>query len=365
MHRVILQEAGPDRRPSRSRLCFATFLVVMSLALLGLDAVRSYDGKDPMQVKLQHFAEHRDEYDLVFIGSSRIYRGFVPSLMEERLREAGEPLRAFNFGLLGLCTPGAELVVARIAELEPERLRWVLIDPESLDYMLHARNPRARRVIEWHDASTTLTICGMILASEELPFAERRELIGKHLLSFVYNATHLGKVSPWLADQFGLGVPRSQIDEFLGERNDGYRAYHGIFEPKNKQERRKRELVTRTWKNRVRALAQKDIDEEPLSPTALDLYRRLRAATEAAGAQLVLVTAPSLDPRDDVVRAARQLDIPILRYDRPQEHPELYRRQHRYSGEHLNDDGARAFTEALTADFAELLRSTTPSRRKP
>ena len=365
MHQVILQEAGPDSRPGRSRLCLAAFLVALSMALLASGSVRPLGGKDPMNLKLRHFAEHRDEYDLVFIGSSRIYRGFAPSVMEERLREEGVPLRAYNFGLLGLSMPGAELILRRIGELEPERLRWVLVDPESLEYAQKTRNPRARRVIEWHDAATTWALCQMILSNEELSSAERWELVGQHCLSFVYHATRLGQLSPWIADQLGLGASTEQVDEFLGERDDGYRAYHGILEPQNERERKERERDTLHWDRRVRGLSNKQIDREPLGEAELEFYRRLRAASEAAGAQLVLVTAPSFNARHDTVRGAYQLGIPILRYDRPQKSPGLYLREHRFRHEHLNDEGARAFTEALTAEFVELMRSKAADRRKP
>jgi hypothetical protein len=346
-------------------LSVAAFLATTSLALLGLDSVRPTDGGDPMEIKLRHFAEHKAEYDLIFIGSSRVYRGFVPSLFEEQVQQAGLSARAFNFGLLGLRAPEAELVLRRIAELEPGRLRWVLVDPEPLDLMFRERNPRARRVIEWHDARTTLTVSEMILDDEDMTPALRWERLGTHFISFLYNLTHVGEARPWIASSLGLRLPADEVEEFLGPAGDGYRPYHGTYQPATEEELEEGERVSKAWDARVRGLARETVDEEPLPEARLGFYRRLQEATEAAGAQLVLVTAPSFAPRQEILRAARQLELPILRFDRPQEHPELYRREHRYRHEHLNDAGARAFTEALARDFSDLVRSSSILRRKP
>ena len=369
MYRTILREALPGLRPLSAGRSVAAFLFASALVLSALTRVGPAGDGGPMAIKLGHFAQHRDDYEAIFIGSSRVYRGFVPSLFEERLAEAGTPLRTFNMGLLGLRTPEAELVLRRIAELEPANLRYVFVDPEPLDYLFLERNPRARRVIEWHDAGTTLAVCGMIAADEERPWTERAELLGAQGTSLVYHLTNLGGASPWVAELLGQRPTGEMVAEFLGEERDGYRAYHGTYAPADEAEREELEQVAETWDVRVRSLARHRPDPSPLGEAELDFYRRLRDAAAAAGARLVLVSVPSFAPRDDLVRAAAALDLPLLRYDRPQRHPGLYRREHRYRHEHLNDEGARAFTEVFAADCARLLGGKPPAvnlvRRDP
>src|SRR5713226_6136440 len=51
--------------------------------------------------KLEYFAGHKDEFDTLFVGSSRIYHQVMPEVFDEVLRANGREARSFNFGIDG------------------------------------------------------------------------------------------------------------------------------------------------------------------------------------------------------------------------------------------------------------------------
>ena len=46
--------------------------------------------------KLEDFEKHKDEYDLIFLGSSQLYRHVDPVLFDKAFAEAGHPIHSFN-----------------------------------------------------------------------------------------------------------------------------------------------------------------------------------------------------------------------------------------------------------------------------
>ena len=55
--------------------------------------------------KLSFFAEHKDEFDTIFLGSSRFYYAISPKNFDRLTRENGAPTRSFNFGIDGMNPP--------------------------------------------------------------------------------------------------------------------------------------------------------------------------------------------------------------------------------------------------------------------
>ncbi len=77
----------------------------------------------------QWFAEHRDSYDLVFVGSSRIYHGISPKLFSEA---AGRPWRGFNLGVDRMRTPACLEVARRVLALHPAKLKYLFFELQAV-----------------------------------------------------------------------------------------------------------------------------------------------------------------------------------------------------------------------------------------
>lgn len=76
----------------------------------------------------QWFLGHRDSYDLVFIGSSRIYHGISPKLFSE---VAGRPWRGFNLGVDRMRTSACLEVARRVIALHPAKLKYLFFELQA------------------------------------------------------------------------------------------------------------------------------------------------------------------------------------------------------------------------------------------
>src|SRR5687767_13062240 len=78
--------------------------------------------------KLAYFEANAEEYDALYLGSSRVQRGLDTVQVDAELRAAGFPMRSFNFGVRGLHSFELDYVLHRLLAREPRRLRWVFLE---------------------------------------------------------------------------------------------------------------------------------------------------------------------------------------------------------------------------------------------
>jgi hypothetical protein len=311
-------------------------------------------GLERTETKLAHYAEHADEFDTLFLGSSRTFRGFDPETFDRVTAENGVPTRSFNFGIPGNRAVEIQHLLGRIVALEPRGVRFVLVDPEGLTVMADTRNFRARDVIDWHDFDTTAIVSGHVLRSEG-GTRDKIDLLGFHWSSYALNVTNVGRGLGWTDPWLGRVPTKEFVLETVGARGDGYAPLGEEGAELGRRGRRFRSKRVDDYLARLedfRALAP--LEGEP-SPAALALYERIESRASELGAATVFVTQPALYLQHDLIRAHESGAVRwLLRYDDPDLHPELYAPENRYDDTHLNDAGARLFTEELARDFARI-----------
>ncbi|MFT7670535.1 MAG: hypothetical protein ACI8X5_003244 [Planctomycetota bacterium] len=78
-------------------------MLALVLTVLAMRQVeRGVDHTDYFEVKLEYLSTHADDYDAIFVGSSRVHRGFVPDVFEQVMVDSGRPMRILNMGFFGL-----------------------------------------------------------------------------------------------------------------------------------------------------------------------------------------------------------------------------------------------------------------------
>ena len=108
-----------------------------------------------MSSNLRFFQQHRDDFDTVFIGSSRFRHQISPAIFDRTMREAGLPTRTFNFGINGMVPPEDGYVLERLLGARPRHLKWVFIELEELQTKRVPEAEGTRRSLYWHDLKRT------------------------------------------------------------------------------------------------------------------------------------------------------------------------------------------------------------------
>src|SRR5882724_5585374 len=122
------------------------------MTCIGLHAVLPFPEIDGgVSQKFRFFAAHKDEFDTLFIGSSRVYFQISPVIFDRVTRESGMPTHSFNFGVGGMYLPETAYLLEHILNLKPRNLRWVFIEYDELQTKWSPENQTSRRALYWAD----------------------------------------------------------------------------------------------------------------------------------------------------------------------------------------------------------------------
>lgn len=308
--------------------------------------------------KLEWFRAHRGEYTALFLGTSRVRRGIIPSLFDRLAAEHGVGMRSFNLGVDSLFAPEDGYVLDGALAAEPARLRFVFIELSYFRADFSGQGPETIRAAYWHDWTRTRSVIRRLMMQEraQIQRPEKRKgdrwsswsadvvawagVVAQHAALFLQRATHLGRGALML--QMAAGV-RAVPDALapLGPERDGFiPAAPGVVIHGAALEEFQRNLA-----------AAPLVRSKPLDPVAQENLETMLAKVRAHGARPIILIAPA---QGGLVFRPRREDAPVLDFSDPKEWPELFEPQDRADAGHLNTAGAEVFTRALAARFLSL-----------
>jgi hypothetical protein len=330
------------------------------LTCLVIHGLLSFPQIEGISEKLRFFAAHKNEFDTLFIGSSRIHFQISPAIFDRAMRESGSPTHSFNFGVGGMNLPESAYVLEQILKTKPRNLRWVFIELGELQTKWPPEIAGSRRALYWHDWKRTSLVLQKIADAGtdpiQLPnskffqaFAQpntRSEMIF-HLTQFEKNLLNFSR-----ADDLFDPVLRSETSRrdasanYLGPAKDGYVAKSNKEMPADK---------TATYK-RALTLMMKDDRPRYLSPYAIEACRQCAEKLRSIGALPIFLIPPTSTQLKIIDHGAAAPPGLILAFNDPDAYPTLYRSNVRRDEEHLTNAGSEEFTRMLATKFAQFFR---------
>ncbi|MHC4903178.1 MAG: hypothetical protein ACYTGM_17250 [Planctomycetota bacterium] len=349
---ALVGTSDPPRRlvsPAAVVIHVALFLMAFIGACHLFGALLPQSPHSVRSVKLDHFAKHKDEYDTIFLGSSRVYRGINPETFDGETAALGLPTRSFNFGVSGMVGLETEFVLNEILAMKPARLRWVFIEPAHLRLRIADENARTQRVISWHDLGSTLSATRGLLTADHGELDRLRE-IWKHWQAYCYRMTNLGGARLEL-DEPPRRARALEPGTVLGKKRNGY-------QPLDVRRRKRRHLEflnqLEQYREEVENLAEREVPAEPLDGFNARYLTRLRDAVESFGATPIFLITPSSDRghSDYVINAHREgLISRLMRFDDPRRFPDLFEVDARFDAAHLSRKGASLLSQSVADRF--------------
>lgn len=339
-------------RTSGYLLLFTTSLLAVGR---GISAIVPWPAEYGLQAKFEHFAHHRDEYEAVFIGSSRMFRGVDPTVFDATLAERGIRLHSFNLAVGGMDTFEQDYLLRRVLALDAPRLRWVFIEGGPWNPRFgHSFNTFSTRSVFWHSPDQTRRALGSV-ALLDAPLHEKLHLALTHLELAARRATAYGEGRRVLARMRGpIPDPR---DRQLGPEELG--PSQGYVPREQQTGQPHGELYDRLFEDstvyddamrRIEASRGTPVDLERTNLDALE--DQLRAAHDH-GVELIYVVLPGYEPSVERPYLHERGLIPLLfDYNQPERYPQLTRLENRYDVRHLNRQGATILSRLLADDFA-------------
>jgi hypothetical protein len=296
--------------------------------------------------KLEFFAEHKDEFDTLLIGTSSIYYSVSPEIFDRTTSENGLPTRTFNFGIDAMHPPENFYVLDQILKTEPHGLKWIFLETANLETKLH-KVLGTERAVYWHDWTRTALILQKALNPRgdarwyikiSRLWVARRDL-ATHLILFAQRFANVGRATEF----FFPRNRKSETDLELGPRRDGYRlAGHAMTaeDAASFQQRLAEEIAQARPK--------------PLDPFADDAYRNCAARFKEVGAATLFVVPPLIF--QSPVRFRQSPPGPLLSFNDARTYPMLFDTKVRIDDAHLTREGAEEFTRLLAQEFVRRVR---------
>lgn len=325
--------------------CTAAFVCTC----LVLHAFLPVPNSGDVRSKLRFFATHKDEFDTIFVGSSRIHNGVAPSIFDQVLAENRIPSRSFNFGASGMYPPEEFYVLEQILALNPRNLKQLFLEIDDVQAAWGPGDQTSQRDVAWHDTKGTWLIVRKILDLDvREPLARKlrmlrreRHSLARHLMLWARNISNQGRAFD-LAESFAVG--NQNESEKLGPKRDGHfpteEVISGEAELAYERELAREEAV--------------DAENIALDRYADRAYRRYARQIRRLGASPVFVVAP-IFPQFPSKFSGSPPGL-VLAYNKPSLYPDFYRPSVRVDAHHLNSTGATSFTTLIALDFLKNTR---------
>jgi hypothetical protein len=360
--------ATADADPLLRRVLLVALAVISFGAVAwGLRQLVPWPEEYGLHAKYEYFREHKDEFDAVYVGSSRVFRSFDPLVIDPAVEAEGIPFRSFNLGVGGMVSFEMDFLLREIAALRPARLKWIFSEggPWEPDvYFLD--NTWSSRSIFWHDTTGMRTVWTSTLVSDRPWFnADGRtgkiELLWTHLRLCGMKLANMAQGERIVKHLAGLdtGPNRRALSSAELERNRGYESLDKFLVDEA------REL----GKEPIYEFGDVPVSTEVIAgqnSEALDVehydFAALRAQYAVArsiGARLVIVIPPQHVGAPDRLRLHERGDIPdLVNFNDPARHPQLFRIENRFDYRHLNAAGAADFSRLFAAEAVRLLKTS-------
>lgn len=296
--------------------------------------------------KLEFFAQHKDEFDTLLVGTSSIYYSVSPRIFDQTTRENGIPTRSFNFGIDAMHPPENFFVLDQILKTQPRHLKWVFLETANLETKLH-KVLGTERAVYWHDWTRTALVLRKALNPRgdakwyvkiSRLWLARRDLV-THLTLFAQRFGNVGRGTEFLFPQ----DRKAEAVLELGPERDGYRLAGHAMTPEDAASFQKRlaEEIAQARPN-------------PLDPCADETYRRYEARLREIGAATVFVVPPLIFQSPVSFRQSQS--GPLLSFNDARTYPMLFDTKVRIDDAHLTREGAEEFTRLLAQEFVRRVR---------
>jgi hypothetical protein len=344
--------------------CLA-FFAALGLSCVAIHAFLPTPHMEQASEKLAYFAQHKDEFDTLFIGSSRTRRGIVPVLFDKTLAAQGIRCRSLNLGVDAMAPPEQFWMIRHVLDSRPKSLKRLFVE-------LSEPRPEVGntgfRGIYWRDWEETAWLARkhwqLAQTDRDKPFKVPKNW-GKNLAK-KWNG-RLKKIPPSVVallrfmggygenagafircqSSLGYAVQDSPADgpgplpkiRTPQDQAFGYDPLTGVMSKPNDIAR------YRSCLRRIQSSKEAVCDS-----VDAEGFAQLFASARAAGVEPYCFVTPALKVIDFF--PPRPPGEKIFAFNDPQKYPQLYSMEWRWDYDHLNDTGAREFTMLLANDFA-------------
>ncbi len=353
-------------RPVRLLLGSLAFVLAFAGACLVIRKAFPFPQIPNVHAKYVQFTEHANEYDTLFIGTSRINYQIIPAEFDQLTSAAGMPTKTFNAAVAAMRPPEDAYFLEQLLAARPENLRWVFIELGWLRAAIGDNQKGTMRAQYWHDWPRLWSIWKSVTQLKPSEKSRTPKRIWKeirkpmaefpqHIPLYLREMSNLGR-GDILTRQL-LYEPmdwRPTLPNYLGDDLAGW------VETGRGEGMTPHDLADLEEERAARLVqpAAKDFGD----PVSVETLQEMLADVRRAGATPVLIIPPVTSKKIAAVPPKIAQETMVLDFNDLPRYPELYENQNRLDTNHLNTAGARVFTRIVAERWIEAVKGRQEGR---
>ena len=306
--------------------------------------------------KVADFQKRGDEFDVIFLGSSRTYRQVIPELFDKLMAEAGHPMKAYNLGIDGMRPPEDTYILEKVLSARTKPVRWVIVESNPLRLVMRQEDRGTLRATYWHDVKRTVVLLNRAFFSDtkKRNWRDRLSVIwrawpdfGDHAEYFLHNVVSLGRGNTLLENWLFKGKQPEPLARDIGPRRDGYRSSEHPEHMRGAELAAYEQLVAdmRTKPPRVDygdRVSQRELQEK-------------QRIIEKAGGKMILLMPPYTATRYFYPKFEGGNEPLNFDFSSLEKYPALYLPENHSDSGHLNRAGSEIYTREIVRSLLEHL----------
>lgn len=309
--------------------------------------------------KYDHFFSQQNNYNTVFIGSSRTYRHVNPSVFDSITG-----LNSFNFGITGVGCPYNYWLTDKVLDSENLNIDFLFLELFSPENNLTIDSKKdilhTDKVLYWYGIREFCTSIQSVCESPQIDISANIRELRVHTINLIESSFHFGFIN-----RLVNASKKTQNDENLGLYGNGF--YNGQEElassssdKKHLQERvtylqqHPEEIESRAMANGFIASSGIDVELAHWS-----YIQDLKEKCDNLGVNLVLVLQPLQTDEQAKYMALLKKNKPdnltLIDLSNSKQNPEFYQSDVLFDTGHLNQKGATLLSIALAEKTNQLI----------
>jgi hypothetical protein len=312
----------------------------------GLHALLPFPEVPEVTPKLRYFVEHKDEFDTLFVGSSRIYRHVAPATFDRVAAGHGVPTHSFNLAFGGMHPPESFYLLDQALRAKPAKLKWVFVELEELYPTWPKEKRDTQRFRYWHNWPLTWLAVAKTINSDGrrswwkmLWQSVRSDAVPVHIGMLMKNFANVAAAKD-LEDRISVPADGSGNDEPFAQKR-GYEPHLNTMPA---------DQVAPYLEQLQRSIA--GAGDRLIDPITDRGYRDCARIIRDAGAAPIFIVPPDPSQKELRFRDVAAPPGPVFAFNKATKYSVLYDPSLRVDVQHLTPEGAEIFTRLLAERFA-------------
>ncbi len=342
------------------------FVVFALLSVVGIDRLNSGNDQPNLGLfgkKVDFLRRNHDRFNVLFIGTSTIYRAVDPILLQEVAASKGCDVRAFNLGVSKLRLTELRYIKEQLPARMIGDYDLIVLSPMAASGIEVANWPssRVQYFSDWAGYKSSLIDLWEYPATKRLP----RVFYNASLLTgaFLYNQLGIGDLTNSLEGWPGTAAANTTDDVFDGGALVDF-SRHGFIalddEPDEQFKSRRNAILNNSSRFEKLKTSGPEITqfEGPAAERAWRRYQRSMDYFTDLDVPILMFLPPMVARRTQdkaLADYATSMKMPLLNYNRIDRYPELFDLHYWFDYYHTNKAGATAVTQQLGQDICSFM----------